>query len=304
MSLRSPMLPVWRRNVDYRSIFFEETVQTVVGTVCSILFAFVDPTVWAIVLGTLAGSVASTITTFVISPMLPGRMHRHCIRELATFGGQILVNTAMMALWMNLDRIAGLKLLSATDMGLFAIAYNLAAAAEGFVNRACDVHFSLLSRCETEEEQARWHTRITRMTAQWACPLLAIGVLIAPWVIDLLYDVRYHGAGVLLSILLARLMIRTFGQVQFQWLLARAQINLATISYLVAFITQAILIVPMCLNFGIVGLALSTLISTIVLTMTQAIIIHELVHRGLGDLWLSICWTSVPLIALLAFLLS
>ena len=76
-------------------------------------------------------------------------------------------------------------------------------------------------------------------------PLLAVGVLLGPFVINLLYDERYAGAEIILSIFIARQMIRGIGQLQFQLLLTRGEVNRATIAYGVAFVVQAVMFVPM-----------------------------------------------------------
>lgn len=290
-AIRSPAFPMLRRNLDYRSIFFDEITQAVVGTACSIAMAFVFQSVWAIVLGTMAGAVTSVLLSYVLAPMRPGfAWNREAVKGIYDLGHQVFVNTLIMAAWLNLDRLLGLKLLSPADMGLYAIAFNLSAVMEGLVTRMCDVYFSMLAREESEEAQHAWHRKIMSQVAHWGMPLGALAVLAAPFAIWILYDPRYDGAGIIFSILVGRLMVRTVGQLQFQYLLALAQVRLATYAYLVAVVVQIALFFPMVGRFGVAGMATTVLLSTVALTLTQSILLQRRVGSGMGAFGATVGW--------------
>lgn len=297
MALRSPAIPMLRRDLNYRAIFFDELAMTIAGTITSVALALFIPSVWAIVGGTIAGSIVGIVVSYILCPLRPGRRNPEASKDICSFGRKVLVNTILMALWLNLDRLLGLKLVSAAEMGLYTIAWNLAMVAEGLITRACDVHFSMLSRLE-EDQQSASHQQIIGRVSKWIMPAFAVGVCIAPFVIRFLYDARYHGAGVLLSLLLCRLMIRGVGQVQFQFLLARAHIGLASWAYLVALIVQIVLIVPLSTQFGVAGLALSALFSTTALTCTQAVLCSVRLGTRLNPVSVTLGWLAVGLVSI------
>lgn len=300
LALRSPAYPLLRRRLNYRSIFIDEVALTVVGTACSIAMAFIFHSVWAIVLGTMAGAVTSVLLSYVLCPMMPRfRWDREASKDIYSLGRQVFVNTLVMAAWLNLDRLLGLRLLTPAEMGVYAIAFNLAAVLEGLVTRACDVHFSMLAREDTTESKRRWHELVCQRAAGWGMPLVALSLLAAPWVIWILYDSRYHGAGLIFSIMLARLMIRTIGQLQFQYLLALAKVHLATYAYMVAVAVQLALFWPLVLSFGVAGMAFAVLISTLALTLTQTVLIYRHDGKGLRPFGSTFAWAVAGMVVAL-----
>ena len=293
MGLRSPRMPMLRRELNYRAIFFDEIAMTAGGTLTSIYLAFIFPSVWAIVGGTIAGALIGIVISYILCPMRPGQYTAAASRDICGFGRQILVNTLVMALWLNLDRLLGLKLISAADLGLYTIAWNLSAVAEGIVTRACDVHFSMLSRLEGEEEQMKSHEEVAAKVTTWLMPCFALVACLAPFAVWTLYDDRYSGAGILLAILICRLMIRGYGQLQFQLLMARSHVSVATVSYGVALVAHIAMIKPLTAHAGVLGLALSSMFSTIAMTVTQAALTGDRLQTRLSPVSATLAWMVV-----------
>ena len=266
MGLRSPSMPMLRRTLNYRALFVDEVLQTIVATIVSVALAWATHSLWSIVLGTLAGAATCVAVSYVLCPTAPARAWDPiACREIGHLSRQVFFNTLIMALWMNLDRLLGLRWISATDMGYYAVAYNLMYAIEALMRRGCDVYFSMLSAYGDAHARDAWQRRISRAVAAWVMPVLAIAVATAPSIIGLMYDARYAAAKVLFGLLMARLMVRTLGQVQFQYLLALAQVRLNTQAYVVALVVQAALFLPLVRTWGVTGLAVSALASTITL---------------------------------------
>lgn len=296
-NLRSPGVPMLRRNLQYKRLFADEIVTTFCGTAASIVLGVMYHSVWAIVFGTLIGTIASVFVSYYLCPIAPRFIwDREAFHEIYKLGHQVFINTLVMSLWLNLDRLIGLRFLSPEAMGLYAIAWNLATIAETMVTRWCDVHFAMLSREKDAEARKRWHELVSYRTARHVIPLMALAVLIAPVVIWILYDPRYDGASILFAILTARLMIRTVGQIQFQYLMVQSQVRLATRAYFAALAVQAALFVPMVETMGIVGLALCMLVSTTVLTLTQTALLYRRSWRGFVPSLATLFWMAAGLI--------
>ena len=273
MALRSPAMPRLRRDLEYRALFTDELTQVAIGTAAAIAVALFVPEAgaWALVAGTLAGALGGVVISYFLAPMgVRWYWDRDKAREIAGFGGRILLNTLVMAAWLNLDRLLGPRFLPLEAIGWYAIAWNLAAAAEGLVTRKTDVYFALLARKEDPIERSEWHHRTAGKAMIWAGPILALAAAAAPLGVRILYDSRYHPAGILLAILLARLIVRAAGQLDFQLLLAGGNVKAATVGYLVGAVVQAAILIPLISAFGVAGLAVSVLISTVVVTAAQA----------------------------------
>ncbi len=281
-SLRSPAMPTLRKTLNYRALFADEVAQTAVGSAVSVALAWLTGSIWAIVAGTLAGAVTGVIVSYGIAPARPvPEWDRQAAREIGHLGRQVLVNTLVMALWLNMDRLFGLRYLPLAAMGVYAVAWNLASVLETLVTRACDVYFSMLAR-RGDSHQHDWHRTICRRAVIVGAPLGAVAVAISPRIIHLLYDRRYGAAGPLFAVMVARLMVRSLGQVQFQYLLARAEVHLATKAYGVALAVQAGLFCGLVPRLGTMGLALAALGSTSALTLVQTLLLARRTGWGLA----------------------
>ena len=294
--LRSPGTPMLRRNMQYKRLFADEVIVTVAGTAMSITLGILTGSVWAIVLGMLFGDIIDLALSYILVPVQPRfEFSREAFEAIRGLGVQVFFNTLLMAVWLNLDRLIGLRFVDAALMGLYAIAWNLSSIVEALITRWTQVHFAMLSREEDLEERERWHELIYNRVARLLIPPVSLGIVGAPLVIQILYDPRYVGAGILLSILTARLMIRSLGQIQFQYLLVGARVKLATWSYLVAMVIQAAIFYPMVTYFGIIGLASCILISTTVLTIVQTAFIYRTNLHGYLPVAATLVWMAAGL---------
>ena len=297
ISLRSPAYPLLRRRMDYRRLFFDEVAQLLVGTAVTLVVAMLWRTPSSIAIGIIAGTITSVGMSYLLIPARPRRPDRRIAGELLRFSGPIFFNTLAMALWLNVDRLLGLKLLPAEQVGLYMIAFNLAAAAEALVVRGCDVYFSALARVSVEERD-HWHALQTQRMVRYAMPIGAIAAAASPLAISLLYDSRYHAAGLLLAVLMVRLMIRGFGQMRFQNLLVSAKVGSATIAYVAAFAVQIATIVPLVRAYGLIGLPISALLSTLVVTIVQEVITAWERREELRPLAFTVGWSAAALLGI------
>jgi|GEM_PF-2357782 len=282
-ALRSPGMPTLKRSLNYRALFIDEVTQTAVGTAVSLSLAWATRSIWAIVAGTLAGALAGVLVSYILAPIRPRLCwDREAARDIGHLGRQVFINTLVMALWLNMDRLIGLRFVSLPEMGLYAVAWNLASVLEALVTRACDVYFAMLARRGDSATQAAWHEAIDRRVTRLILPAGIVAIALSPLAIRLLYDSRYAGAQILFAVMVARLLIRSLGQFQFQYLLVRAEVHLATRAYAVALTVQAILFTLLVPRLGPLGLALAALGSTTALTFVQTWLITRRTSHGLG----------------------
>ena len=281
VALRSPGIAALKRSLNYRALFIDEVTQTAMGTLVSLILAWATHSIWAIVAGTLAGALTGVLVSYQLAPIRP----RFCwnpeaARDIGHLGRQVFLNTLIMALWLNMDRLIGLRFVSLPAMGVYAVAWNLASVLEALVARACDVYFSLLARRGDALAQADWHLSLERKLTRLVVPLGITAIALAPLAIRILYDQRYAGAQAIFAIMVSRLLIRSLGQFQFQYLLARAQVNLATRAYGVALVAQILLFALLVPRMGTIGVALAALGSTLVLTFVQTWLMSRGSVRG------------------------
>lgn len=296
--LRSPGAPLLQREMRFREFYLLEMSFQLVSVVASVLLALAYRSVMSIVIGTLIGVVASIAVSYVFAPMRPRWMwNRGAAREIGHFGGKVFFNTMAMALWLNIDRMLGLRMLSPAVMGYYSIAWSLSSMLDILCQRGCnDVYYTMILK-KPEHERLAWHDRMSKRVAFGLMPLLIPAIALAPLVIEILYDNRYRPASVLLAVLMARTMVRVLSTFEFQYLVTLAAIPLQTFSYLAAALVQAAIFIPMVRAWGALGMACSCLISAIVLAIVQAVLMRWRTGRGgFISLGISLVWMAAGLV--------
>jgi O-antigen/teichoic acid export membrane protein len=227
--------------------------------------------------------LTNVIISYVIEPMVPRwTWNATMVAELGQSSKKIFLNTMVMALWMNLDRLLGPYWVVNSQLGAYVLAWNLASAVEGLLTKALDVHYSQMARKMAQTGHAQdldeLHERAGRWKRLYVFPCIVLIAALAPTLIWVLYDHRYEDARLILPLLILRLIPRLHGQFHFQRLLAQGHLAPATWAYLLAAIVQVAVMGPLCRwteaagAGGGKGLALSVMISTVTWTLAQDIL--------------------------------
>ena len=174
-------------------------IPQVVTLMVSVAWAMVDRSVWAIVVGGLAGSVTRLVLShrFNDGPRDRFGWDREAARELGKFGRWVFFSTLVSFLASNLDRVVLGRLLTLGELGLYSIGMIFARVATQVATRLTNtVVFPLLSKYQDKPERLMMFAIRARAAVLWAGgAICACFALIAPVFFELLYDERYAGAG-------------------------------------------------------------------------------------------------------------
>ena len=272
-AMKTPNFPVLQHDMNFRGLFFIKIVATLANTVATLTVGYLTRSVWAMVAGMMAGAAATVLVSYLVSPRRPEpAWDPEAVGEIAAITAQVLPNTVAMALLQNTMRLVALPLglVSVTSLGLLVQATTLAGAGEAFLTSGTGVYFSMLCRIRDEDERQRWHQNAMLLISLVLMPTVGCAALAGPWVVRLLYDARYHGSGVPLSIMICRVMAKLIGQIQYQNQVICSRIRFTTLSYLAAWVAEIALLVIFREQMGLVGLASLSLASAMVQTFVQA----------------------------------
>ena len=171
-----------------------------------IIIAFIWPTVWALVLGGLAASVAQLIATHTILSQGRNRLwwDREAVAYLVRFGRWIFISTAFTFLAGQGDKLILGGFLSDRDLGLYGIAFWLSMFAVEIIRKLTSkVLFPTYSRL-ADADPHQLHRRIRRVRITVLLAILPWLCVLAVWggdIVRFLYDPRYHDAGWILRAL-------------------------------------------------------------------------------------------------------
>lgn len=187
------------RRMEFAKITFLELIPQIIALGVQIVWAWIYPTIWALVGGWILASIIKTLLShFYNKPQRDGfGWDRESAHELMHFGSWIFLSTIMAFLAGSLDRLALGRLLTLTELGLYSISLSFARVGVEVANRLANtVLFPILSRHQEDPD-----TLVRKSIAARTLILLAGGAMVsafaifAPVFFEQLYDKRYLGAG-------------------------------------------------------------------------------------------------------------
>lgn len=210
------------RELNLKKIFTITAVSRLSSAIATIVFAVYNPTIWALISGALIYSFLfmmashSFISEQHVHKLL---LDRDVAKKIIGFGKWILVSTMMTLAVMHGDKLILGGFVNAKTLGLYAIAFLFIEAIKGlFSTINSRIWFPLLSEVKRQGVDQITDVYYKIRLYQDMLGYLVAGVLfvIAPQVIDVLYDERYKGAGYIFSILslsITSIGLETIGQV-------------------------------------------------------------------------------------------
>lgn len=177
--LTSPAIVSLTRALRFRRLFVWELAESLAGFGAALVFGVVYRNVWALVLAVLVAQALRTASSYAIAPYRPRLTVRsEHVRELARFGLWVLVSNVMVFLLVNGDDLVVGKLLGATALGLYVVAYRISnLPATEFGRVVSQVGLPALAQVQDGRALARESFRLFRVTA-WVS-FLAASVLAA-----------------------------------------------------------------------------------------------------------------------------
>jgi O-antigen/teichoic acid export membrane protein len=188
-----------------------ELAAQVTGIVATIALAWVMQSVWALV---LAGLIQAVATWIYLDAFLPGprnRFHwdRSAARELIHFGKWIFLSTVAGFVIIQSDKIIMGRYLSLGDFGIYNIGFFLASfplILSGVVMSRMLIPLYRESPPAASAGNRRRVRRLRFITTGGLTLLVVMLGLAGPWLIEVMYDSRYHAAaGVVVVAVMAQM---------------------------------------------------------------------------------------------------
>ncbi len=224
-----------------------------IGIVVMIVLAWWQQSALALVLGAVVTSLAKLVLTWMY---LPGAANRFrwetaAVRELLTFGKWIFLSTAFWFFASQGDRAVLGKFLSLESLGIYNIAFFLAAFAMQ-LGTAVTGRVMIPVYRDAKHESAK----IAKLRFGISAGILTLLLLMAfagPWLVGVLYDPRYASGGAIVTLLAVALVPQVIGMSYDQAALAAGDSRrFFVVSASRAVFQIAFLIIGVS-NFGLIG---------------------------------------------------
>jgi O-antigen/teichoic acid export membrane protein len=253
------------RGISLGRITGLEILSQLFGLAGMLAWVFIDRSIWALVFGSLCGSLARTILTHTF---LPGVGNRWCwdseaAHEVVHFGKWILIASVLGFLVNSGDRLLLGGLVDASALGYYSIASLFVGSIEGVLTKLMsDVSFPAFSeivRNRTQSLKANYYKflAVIASVAYFASGLL---MTFGFTLIHHLYDVRYAAAGWILQFLAAILITVPFRLATQSFLalgMPKLQSNVVVLRLIVLFLAAPIGFYLFGLSGAVLGIVLS-----------------------------------------------
>jgi O-antigen/teichoic acid export membrane protein len=194
------------------------------GFAVSLIWAFISPTAWALVVGRVASTLAVLVSSHVIAKNhVSLTWDPQAARDIFTFGTGIFLSTATYFLSGEAERLVVGKFVTLVELGCFSIAISVSsAAARGLQQIISQVFFPMMSDSLREDQvAAQRHFRKSRRLLLIVSAGLSVGFIILsrPFVTFVLGP-KYAMAGWMMQLLGVRGALELFMSVAVSMLFA------------------------------------------------------------------------------------
>lgn len=191
------------RNILLGRILAIDLAAQVVGIVLMIALAVALRSPWALAWGVMATGAIKLALEWVILSGLRNRLRweRAAARDLFHFGGWIMLSSAFGFLLAQGDRAILGRFLSMEALGIYNIAWFLAAFPIMLLQALMERMLIPAYRETLDDPDPRAAARLRRLRrvlTGGVLGMLAVAAALGPWLVELLYDDRYQLAGPIL----------------------------------------------------------------------------------------------------------
>ena len=180
--------------IDFKSIAKSNVVGMVVGGLFGVLAARNGYGVWALVIQTLFGSMATSVSLWVFSSWSPSiAFSKTSFKSLFGYGSKLLIAGLYAQILNNIYTICLGKFYPAASLGYYTKAKSFADISSGtVVNVVQQATFPVLSSVQFDREKlVSIYSRLIRMSAFFIIPLMTLIALLAKPIVILLLTEKW-----------------------------------------------------------------------------------------------------------------
>ena len=207
----SPEIYVLAKEFKFGKMIFLNHGSTALGTIITIVLAFLMRSIWAVVIGSVGTVLILCVVSFVFCSFKPGlRFHLDSFRHVSKFARGIVGLPILTYIAFSGDVLVAGKLLPVALVGMYGMASVLAQMPKELLLRVIGP-ILLPAFAEKQGEKGalcRGLLKITRITALVGIPLMALAIVCSKTLLTLVYKPEYAKVVIPFSLLAVYAMLQ------------------------------------------------------------------------------------------------
>jgi len=296
----------FQKELEFKKEFIYQFAGTLADFIIAVSAVLILQNVWALVFGLLAGNATRFIVSYFVHPYRPHlRFDLGKARELFGFGKWVLGSSILVFLITQGDDIFVGKLLGATALGFYQLAYRISnMPATEITHVISQVTFPAYSKLQDDIPKLREaYLKVLQVTAFLSFPIAGLIFVLAPDFTRIFLGEKWMPMVPAMQMLVFAGLLRSISATTGPIFLSIGKPRIETRWQVVRLLVIASLIYPCTINWGIVGASFVVLLSIVISNIGFCLNVVKITKCGFKSFNKSI---ALPLIngIIVSFLIS
>lgn len=250
----------FKKNIQFQKQFVYQLSGSLVDFVVSVIGAFLFKNIYALAIGLVAGNLTRCLASYLTHPFRPKfRFEKEKAKELLGYGQWVFASKILTFFLTEGDDIFASKLLGATALGLYQMAYKISnIPATEFSHMIAQVAFPIYAQVQDDKKKLRFgYLMSLRLTALMTTPLAAIICVLSADATNMLLGEKWMAMVPSTQVLSIYGYLRAIGATTGVVFLALGKPQIRTKIQVGQFLLLAAIIYPLTKYLGITGTSIA-----------------------------------------------
>ena len=261
-------------------------VSWILGTVITIILAFMMRNVWAIVIGFSSSSLLFCISSHIFCPFRPRFSYeRESFQEIYRFARGVLGMPILTYFVFNIDVLVAGKLVSAGLVGMYGMALVLARAPQDLFGRIVNPLLlpAFAEKQDNKQALCKAVLELTRIITTIGIPMVVLAIMFSETIISTVFGEQYQAVALPFSLLCIYVLFVMIGLILCAVFYGIGQPEKQRISTMINAVALALLIYPSVRLFNVAGAAAILLLANFIALCFQFNLIRKTINLRIHD---------------------
>lgn len=271
----------FQKDLELHKEFAYQFLGTMGDFIVSIASVLILRNVWALVFGLLAGNIIRCFMSYLIFPYRPHiTFDPGKVKELFDFGKWILGSSILIFLLTQGDKLIVGKLLGATALGLYTMAYTISnIPATEITNVITTVTFPAYSKLQNDEPKLKeMYQQVLQTTVFMSVPISGFIYIFSSDFTRVFLEDKWMPIVPLIQVIAFVGMIRSIGGTTGPMFQVLGRPELLTKLNFLTLILLILLIVPLSIKWGVLGASYSAVFSVLISNLVAFFLLKRMIR--------------------------